>query len=96
MSLLCLFLAGRVSSITSTISRPCTYSFGPPASVHYGCAALWVMDLTQVTLDRWLDLVTARSDRDDEFIALLNNLLTALDEIDKSLVAIAGEISSLA
>ncbi len=47
----------------------------------------------QVTLDRWLEHLATNQ---DHFIVLCNQLLTALDEIDKSLVAIAGEINSLA
>ncbi len=46
------------------------------------------MTADPVTLDNWLPI-------QDEFIRLLNLLLTSLDEIDKSLVAIASEISDL-
>ncbi len=50
------------------------------------------MESEQVTLDRWLVVVQTHN---DESLQLLNKLLTSLDEIDKSLVAIAMEISDL-
>ncbi len=46
------------------------------------------METEQVTLDNWLPI-------QDEFIRLMNLFLTALDEIDQSLQAIAMEISDL-
>ena len=46
------------------------------------------MEFQQVTLDNWLPI-------QDEFINLMNALLTQLDEIDKSLCAIASAIDDL-
>ncbi len=50
------------------------------------------MDATQVTLDRWLDAV---HEHHFEMMALLNKFLTAIDELDKSLCAIASKVGDL-
>ncbi len=64
--------------------------------IHFGSAALWVMDTQQQTLDAWFTLLETVIDRDASMETLLNALLTQLDEIDKSLVDISRSIQDLA
>ncbi len=84
---------GRLIVAIATSGRPSLIKLRASCfGSHYGCAALWVMESEQVTLDRWFETMDQNHDR---MYALLDALLTSLDEIDKSLVGIAQAIGDL-